>query len=213
MYRVFGLLCFILTLFTKSALADDDSWQVTLGLSLKQNTLDVYRAGRTSPEGALSAPYQLVPDFGLESSLRPLTADLGYKFAFNFGYFSMSTQEVGEKDKDLGTSAKGFYLYAMPVLIYDLYRTKESALSVGFGAGLGHLDARGNLYFTESDQSKHSFSFSQLAPAFGLLVDYQLEKWSVSITAYGPEVAKQGYEYNLFDLGFTLRRRFDIRFF
>lgn len=213
MYRLLGFFLIILTLSIESAFADDDSWQVNLGLSLKQNTLDVYKEGRTSPEGILSEPYQLTPDFGLESDLRPLMKDFGYKYAFNFGYFSMSTQEVGERDKNLGTSAKGFYFYAMPVFIYDFFRTKETALSVGVGAGLGYLDARGSLYFTETDQKKHSFSFSQLAPAFGLVLDYQLENWSVSIAAYGPEVTKQGYEYNLFDLGFTLRRRFDIRFF
>ena len=194
-----------------NTLAGDNNWNYSIGLSLHQLSLDVYEEGNTDPEGILTEEYAITPVLGLESDITyESDSGWGYKFAINFGTFKMSTQEVDLKYVDLNTSAQGYYLYAMPVGVYDFFKNKEnSSLLVGLGIGLGYLNASGDMIFTESSpQIKHDFNFSELTFSFGLFFEYEVSSWSLGVSLYGPEASKGGYEYNLFDFGMTIRKKF-----
>lgn len=194
-----------------NALAGDNKWNYSIGLSLGQLSLDVYEEGKTDPEGILTEDYTITPVLGLESNITYASnSNWGYKLAINLGRFKMTTQEVGTQDINLNTSANGYFLYAMPVGVYDFLKdTENSSLLLGMGIGVGYLNASGEIIFTEaSPQITHDFDISEPTFSFGLFFEYEISSWSCSINLYGPEVSKGGYEYNLFDFGITVRKKF-----
>lgn len=208
-----ALLLLCVALFSIDSAADEHRWNYSLGFSLKQLSLDVYKAGKTDPEGVLTDELTLYPDIGLESSITYFSdSSWGYKYALNFGHFKMSTQEVDSQDKHLGTSASGQFIYAMPVAVYDFNKhSSNSSLLLGFGVGIGYLNASGTIIFTEANpQTRHRFNLAQLTYAFGLFFEHTINTWSYGVSLYGPEISKGGYEYNLFDMGVTLRKKFSF---
>jgi hypothetical protein len=211
MRNVARLIGLTLILWSINAQANDNDWNYSIGLSVKQLSLDVYKKGETDPEGILTDDYIVTPVLGLESGITYFSdSNWGYKFAFNFGWFEMTTQEVALEDINLNTSASGYYLYAMPVGVYDFFKNKEdSSLLIGFGLGLGYLNASGDIIFTEaSPQTRHEFDFSEFTYSYGLFFEYDIHSWSYIISLYGPEVSDGDYEYNLFDFGVTVRKKF-----
>jgi len=193
--------------------ASDDAWNFTLGLSIKQLSLDVYEINKTDPEGILTQDFTIAPELGLESGITYFTNSYwGYKYAINFGAFEMNTQEVALQDIDLNTSADGYFLYAMPVLVYDFLKNKnDQHLLLGVGFGIGYLNASGNIVLTESSpQITHNFDFSELTVSYGVYFDYSVNSWSYNISLYGPEVIDQNYEYNLFNFSMTIRKKFSF---
>ena len=214
MKNVLKVILFTFIFWSINALASDNGWNYSIGLSVKQMSLDVYEKGKTDPEGTLTEDYIVTPEIGLESNITYFSdSSWGYKYAINFGLFEMTTQEVDLKDVNLNTSVNGYYLYAMPVGVYDFLKDKEnSSLLVGFGLGLGYLNASGDIIFTESSpQTKHDFDFSELTYSYGLFFAYEIYSWSYSISLYGPEVSDGNYEYNLFDFGLTVRKKFTFQ--
>ena len=196
-----------------NAFASGNAWNYSFGISVKQLALDVYEKGQTDPEGILTDDFRVFPELGFESNITYFSnSSWGYKFAINLGWFEMTTQEVALEDVNLGTSADGYYLYAMPVGVYNIFKEKEnSSLLVGVGLGVGYLNASGDIIFTESSpQTRHEFNISELTYAYGLFLEYVRDSWSYSISLYGPEVSKGDYEYNLFDFGVTVRKKFSF---
>jgi len=203
-----ALICWPINTF-----ANDNAWNYSIGLSLKQLSLDIYEKGQTDPEGILTDDFRVLPELGLESYITYFSnSSWGYKFVVNLGWFKMTTQEVALEDVNLGTSAEGYFLYAMPVGVYEFFKEKEnSSLLVGVGLGVGYLNASGDIIFTESSpQTRHEFNFSELTYAYGLFLEYVRDSWSYSISLYGPEISKGDYEYNLFDFGMTVRKKFSF---
>jgi hypothetical protein len=210
MKYVVKLILFTFIFWSINAQASDNEWSYSIGLNVKQLSLDVYEKGKTDPEGILTEDFTFTPEFGLESKITYLSeSSWGYKYAFNFGWFEMTTQEVDLEDIDLNTSTKGYYLYAMPVAVYDFHKGKEnSSLLLGFGVGLGYLNASGDIILTESSpQTKLDFDFSELTYSYGLFFEYEINSWSYSVNLYGPEVSDGDYEYSLFDFGLTVRKK------
>lgn len=199
--------------FSSNTLASDNDWNYSVGLSLKQLSLDVYEKGRTNPEGILTENYTITPELGLASKITYFSdSSWGYKYVLNFGRFEMTTQEVDLEDVNLGTSANGYFLYAMPVGIYNFHKGKEnSSILIGFGVGIGYLNASGEVILTESSpQVTHDLNFSELTYSYGLFFEHEINSWSYGISIYGPEITKGAYEYNLFDFGITLRKKFNF---
>ena len=193
--------------------ASNDTWNYTIGISIKQLSLDVYEKNNTDPEGILTEDFAFVPELGLESGITYFSnSNWGYKYAINFGAFEMNTQEVGQEDIDLNTSANGYFIYAMPVGVYDFLKNKKDQhLLLGFGIGLGYLKASGDIVLTESaPQIKHIFDLSELTYSYGIYLDYSVNSWSYNISLYGPEVVDEDYEYNLFDFSMTIRKKFSF---
>ena len=205
------LLLFPICFYPITTSANGSEWNFSVGLSLKQLSLDVYEKGETNPEGTLTEDYLIAPELGIESKVNYFSeGSWGYKYAFNFGRFEMNKQEVGSNDVNLGTSADGYFLYAMPVVVYDFHKEKvNSSILLGFGLGIGYLDASGDIIFTEANpQTRHDFDLSELTYSYGLLFEHEISSWSYGISIYGPEVTKGNYEYNLFDIGITVRKKF-----
>lgn len=224
MNNIFRLIIFVFVFSSTNALASDTSennWNYSIGLAAKQLSLEVSEKDRSHTAGILTEDFLIVPELGVESIVNYFSdTSWGYKYAFNFSFFEMKTQEVevetaeGKelKDVNLGTSAKGYYLYAMPVGVYDfLKNTPDSSLLVGIGVGLGYLNARGDIILTEATpQTRHSFAFSELSFSVGLLLEFKANSWSFNINAYAPAVSDAGYDYQLNEVNISIRKMFSF---
>lgn len=200
-------------LYPGHALGSEQEWNYSVGISLKQLSLDVYRLGKTDPEGTLTEGFAIIPVLGIDSKINYFSeSSWGYKWVINFGGFEMTTQDVNYQDVNLGTSSSGYYLYAMPVGVYNFHKGKENnTILLGLGVGVGYLRATGNIIFTEATpQLNHEFDLSQFTYSFGLFFEQEFEDWSYGVSIYGPEVPKGDYEYNIFDLGFVVRKRINF---
>jgi len=188
--------------------ASENRRNYNIGLSIKQLSLDVYERGMTDPEGILTSNLTVRPAFGIESKITYATdSNFGYKYVLNLGQFNMTTQEVRSNDVNLGTSANGYYLYAMPVGVFSILNKENSTILVGIGMGIGYLNATGHIIFTESTQQpRHYIDISKFTYSFGIFFEHEIYSWSYCISLYGPEIDQGNYEYNLFDFGITVRK-------
>ena len=204
---LFLMVCF----FVVPAHAQDSRWSFLAGVSLKEVSLDVYRKGSSDSLGTLVSDYLILPEFVVERGITyfPDSA-AGYKYVFGFGGFSMDKQEVDAENVDLGTSARGYYFYAMPVIAYDFFKAKHAqSLLFGLGFGVGYMNVKGDLILTETDlQTRHEFDFSEFNYSSGLFFEYALESWSLSFNLYGPSASDGDYEYDVYDFNITWRKRF-----
>lgn len=57
---------------------------------------------------------------------------------------------VWEKTADLGTSAEGLMIYAVPTVYYHFFRESPISALIGFGLGLVYVNAKGDIYLTDS---------------------------------------------------------------
>ena len=116
----------LLSGFTSPVLADSEDsesgflhwlsgYSLDLGVTIQQTSLTA-----TDPEGnelgILTGKMGYLPFFNLGSPYdRFLESNFGYNFQYGYSSFSLTTQEVDAEDVDTGASAKGNFLYAMPV--------------------------------------------------------------------------------------------------
>ncbi len=194
--------------------AADSIWDAIVGLSIKEVTLDVYDEGDSDALGTLADGFKLYPEFGLESGINYFadTSSWGYKYALNLSGFDLSRQEVDLDEEDLGTSADGYFFYAMPVLLYDFHKNRgDSSLLAGVGVGIGYLNAEGDIILTEaSPRTRQEFSFSEATWSAGVFFQYIIDGWSFSTSAAGPEVRDGDFDYSLFDFTLSVRRTFPL---
>ena len=189
--------------------AVDYFWDAIVGLTVKQVSLDVFEEGETDPAGILIDDLSFFPEFGVESNINYFPdSSWGYKFVVNLAGFDISKQEVDLDDVDLDTSADGYFFYAMPVGLYDFHKQNaDSSLLVGIGVGIGYLNAEGDIILTELDTPvRQDFDFSELTYSTGVFFQYIVEGWSFSTSVAGPEVSDDDFDYNLFDLTFSVRK-------
>ncbi len=214
---------FVLFLFTSYAsfAASEDNeaknwwngYALDLGVSVKQTSLDVSNSDGEilgsliskmsySPVANLGSPYQYFSE-----------GNIGYNFQYNISTFSLKSQAIGDKNSDLGTSAKGFYFYAMPVFFYN-YGTKYfsdngkgHSFKIGTGIGPGYLTADGSLILTNGDNSKYDFTITEknaLTLAVYVLFDYRFNNWTFRARGGGPSTYFRGLQYQLMDLSMDM---------
>lgn len=213
MKRTLIILLSNITMFSVNATDVENNWSYSFGLSAKQLSLAVYDKGQETSLGDLTGKFVISPELLVENNINYFSdSRWAYKFVFRTGLFKMNTQEVNLEDINLGTSANGYYFYALPMIYYDL--TKESSNStflLGFGFGAGFLNAKGDIIFTQaSPQTRHNFYISELTYSAGFALEYHRNSWVYSVYSYSPQVSSGAYEYNLFDTSISVRKKFNF---
>ncbi len=195
----------------------EDKWSLVLGLNFRQATLDVYDPDvGVEPIGILKDDFKVLPHLSLDSASKTLNNNgtLAYKISFNLDRIDMSTQQVNDNnviiDVDAGTSAEGYYFYAMPVIYYEFFGDNPNqALRLGAGLGLGIVKAKGDIFIYENyNYNYHSFDINKFTYSYGLMLEYERKNWLFIIGSYTPEVTQNGYKYNIFETSFSIRRKF-----
>jgi hypothetical protein len=152
----------------------------------------------------------------LNYSTRPIFFDdskFGYDFVFNLSTFNMSQQETSKNVyQDLGTGGNGKFAYVVPTLFYmwgDHRQGTYFKSGVGLGVGIATFD--GDIILTDSatqDRVQFSHKTTDLRLASSLVLEARWKNWGLLLSAAGPNVQQDGYEFQLGDIAFSFGYRF-----
>jgi hypothetical protein len=152
----------------------------------------------------------------LNYSTRPIFFDdskFGYDFVFNLSTFHMSQQETSKNVyQDLGTGGNGKFAYVVPTLFYmwgDHRQGTYFKSGVGLGVGIATFD--GDIILTDSatqDRVQFSHKTTDLRLASSLVLEARWKNWGLLLSAAGPNVQQDGYEFQLGDIAFSFGYRF-----
>ncbi len=198
-----------------------------IGVTASQVDLEVdkYEDGSKVSGGTLSTDISYAPFITAGSKYRYLgSTKFGYNIQITFSGFRVDKQDLGGDDlEDVGTSAKGYFVYALPVLFYNFgdktfKAGKGKSLKFGIGVGLGYLEAKGDIILEDLDdgtQEKHKFDVSTdpVDLAAFVMMDIRYNKWLLQIRGGGPWIMnfdQDGYEFGLFDFSMSLAYSFHL---
>jgi|GEM_PF-2025321 len=202
--------------------ADDSSssifsgYKVDFGVSVKELSFDVYDAGSADINGSLTEGMYTTYFFGFGSpySYFRKEGNFGYYIEYGFSNFDMDFQDVDSKEVNLGTGARGRYLYVTPMVFYQFggkgsKRENSHSVILGLGAGFGYLESSGNMVFTEQPGAPvHNFDVSGLGTTLNIVVDYRIKNWMVRIRGGGPSISENDFDYDVFefslDFGYSI---------
>lgn len=182
-----------------------------VGIAIKQLRLDVYDNSSGDLHGTMTGDLKIIPYLNIGTPFTYIyESNFGYNLLFGFSGFDMKTQEIGNEDINLGTSAEGYFFYATPILFYNfgdkaIVDGKGHTLKVGIDFGVGYLKASGDIILTGSpSQRKITFDEEKLTLAYGLMLDYRINRWAFNLKFVGPEISANQHDYILFDFSLSM---------
>jgi len=137
----------------------------------------------------------------------------GYDFAFNLSTFHMHEQQISNNVyQNLGTGGNGKFAYFVPTLFYmwgDHLQGTYIKTGIGLGAGIATFD--GDIILTDSstqDLVQFTHQTSEISIASSVEFEARWKNWGLLITAAGPDLKQDGYEYQLSDIAVSFGYRY-----
>jgi len=184
------------------------SYRVTAGITVNLIDFDVYNKDSTNTNGTLSEDFSYSPFVILGSPYKYFSeSNWGGLMEYSFSGFQLNKQYTGGDLVDLGTSVKGYYVFATPTLLYS-FRGQNSqdnnyrTIIAGLGIGIGYLNATGDIIFTETTQERFAIDINGAALAVSLFVDYRAGNFITRVSGGLTSHSKNNYDYDAF--GFTM---------
>jgi hypothetical protein len=184
-------------------------WNLTLGVSAKEQRIHVKESFWGDEYGTLSSGFQPTVLVDIGSPYRYFGgSDFGWYVLYAFRHFNADTQLVGDdkNSQDLGTSAKGYMMYLTPMIFWGPAKEIDAtAVKIGAGAGIGYVNASGDVIFTETDDmERHHIDISDAAFTVGLSMEAIRKSFLVRIAAGIGMVNKGGLYYEVPDIAIEL---------
>lgn len=184
-------------------------WNLTLGVSAKEQRIHVKESFRGDEFGTLSSGFQPTVLVDIGSPYRYFGgSDFGWYVLYAFRHFDAGEQLVGENksSQDLGTSASGYTMYLTPMIFWGPAKEIESTIvKIGAGAGIGYIKASGDVIFTETgDMERHQINISDAAFTVGLLMEAIKKSFLIRVSAGIGMVNKGGLYYEVPDIAVEL---------
>ena len=143
-----------------------------------------------SPFVLLGSPYRFFGD-----------SNFGTYVEYGISGFSLNKQIVNDSLVDLGTSVNGWHVFVTPAIFYNIgdravSGDKGRSLKLGIGVGIGYVDARGDIIFTETTQERHTFNINGLGLGISILADMRWRNLMVRASAGGASVDQGELAYD-----------------
>ncbi len=186
------------------------------GITFSSIDFDVYNKGSTNPNGTLSEDFSLSPFVTLAS---PYTffgdSNWGWFMEYSLSSFRLNQQLIDTELVDLGTSVKGYFAFVTPTLFYsfsgrDTGSEHGKTIIVGLGAGVGYLNATGDIIFTETTQQRVEFNISGIAEAVSLYVDYRRGNFVTRLNTGLTGLTEGDLDYDAFSFSLSFGYTFDF---
>jgi len=186
---------------------------LTLGIGGREADLTVKRLSDNA-SGKLVQRNE--KSYFLSYSTRPSffnNSHLGYDFVFNLSTFHMHEQEIAKNVyQDLGTSASGRFAYFVPTIFYMFGDHKHGTyFKSGIGLGVGIASVDGDIILTDTTTPQTvNFSNTSTKPrlASSIVLEGRWNNWGIIVTAAGPDLQQDGYEYQLSDIAISFGYRY-----
>ena len=183
-----------------------NGYTLTLGFAMKELSFDYYRSDNDIfPAGSMTEG--MYPTYFFRAGSPYVLSEnkkWGFYFEAGFSNFSMSKQNVGNDEIDLGTSVDGNYWYITPIGFYlfgPVPKNKdELSVITGIGLGPGYVSARGNMILTEDGSNELLKVDTQgVDLAVSILIEARYGKWVSRIYGGGPFLTSNSSTYSAFD--------------
>jgi hypothetical protein len=131
-------------------------------------------------------------------------SNLGWYVLYSFRHFDADKQLVGESKEslDLGTSASGYMMYLTPVIFLGSRGDEASTrFRIGMGAGVGYVNASGDIVYTETDElERHDIDISNASYTFGILMEGMQHNVLIRVSAQIGMFNEGGLSYETPDI-------------
>jgi len=183
-----------------------NAFEFTVGVEVSDKSVWVEDKNRSGNEIAkVSNGIKLRPSFTLRTipSYFSDSGNWGYHYQIDSSIFKINKQELPgvEDEQNVGTTMKGFSIYAIPVAYYHFNRNqpKKWNYKSGIGIGVGYLKVTGNFQITHDSHPEIGEVKAVNADGFGLAVGIYLEasfgKHVIVIQNYAPFIVDKQYDY------------------
>ena len=110
----------------------------------------------------------------------------------------------------MGTSVKGKFLYITPIIFYNwgdavFKNGKGHAFKIGLGLGLGYLQAKGNIVFTETTSETVNIDINDIATTFAMMLVYRFNNVSIRFRGNSPGVSYEDTNYDIIESAMDVR--------
>jgi hypothetical protein len=175
------------------------------GISFRQVQLDIMEGSENLIVASIRGNFIPTPYFNVMSPIRRLgDSQFGYYWKYAFSMFTMDEQESffawESQWQDMGTSVRGQFFYAMPVLVWQ----PEENMRWGLGFGLGYISMNGEvIIFRDFDPNQpftHDISVNELTTGYYLSWEFGKGGLIFGVGIGGLTGRTKPYKYDLMDL-------------
>ena len=219
--KIYGFIVIIslglITNVNADALDEVAGYTINVGIKSKQLDFDVSEEGSLKTSGSLTEGSFVTQHLSINSPYHFFSENQrwGYYFEYGFGNFEMNVQNSGDLEVDLGTSAKGSYLYFSPVAFYNfgdsIKLKKKDSFMFGIGAGIGYLQADGNIVLTETTNQLVNFDVNGVDLSVFVVMEYLHDEWFFRAQGGGPSLTDAGFDYEIFDFSLVVGYSFYLQ--
>jgi len=178
-----------------------EPYRSSIGIAFKNVELDVSNPDTLRTLALLEGDYIPWPYLNFRSPTRYFEESrFGWLMEYGLSGFHIDRQSEPFSEstaRDMGTSAKGWFLYAVPTLTWDALE----ALKLGLGLGAGILSVSGDalIYDPYPTAARIDYSFTKLAYGGYFLTEYVFGNFMVGVHAGVLIATKDPYEYTISD--------------
>jgi hypothetical protein len=205
----------LLLVFTVPCFASEDEtllhqaanyYRSNFGIALKQILLDISDTDSLETVALLEGELVPWPYLSFQSPVKYFgESQLGWLIEYGFSGFSIDKQSEPfstTEAVDRGTSADGWFLYAMPTLTWD----PSEMFRVGFGLGGGVMSVKGDalIYDPFPTVTRLEYDLTELTWGGYFLAEYLIGDFMVGIHAGVLISEKSPYDYGVSDGSFIV---------
>ena len=206
---VFALVGLLLVFTAPCFAAEDETplhqaanyYRSNFGIAFKQVLLDISDTNSLETIALLEGNLVPWPYLSFQSPVKYFgESQLGWLIEYGFSGFSIDKQSEPfstTEATDRGTSADGWFLYAMPTLTWD----PSEVFRVGFGLGGGVMSVKGDalIYDPFPTVTKLEYDLTELTWGGYFLTEYLIGDFMIGIHAGVLISEKNPYDYSVSD--------------
>ena len=192
-----------------------------IGINIKSASIEIDDKKTQDDEIAqMSNGQQYSPTIGLRTEPQYFSngnSNWGYFYQFDGTIFQIDKQEIDGQDEeqDLGTSIKGYSLFAVPTGYYHFNKNSNGwSQKVGIGIGAGYLNMSGNFKITKQSHPDYGqikdVNVKDFGMAIGIFLEFSNKNHSIIIQNFGPTVSDDNYEYMQHNVDIMYRYKFSL---
>jgi hypothetical protein len=171
------------------------------GVAFKQVTVEISDSESLKTLATLEGDLVVWPYLSFQSPTRFFgESSFGWLMEYGLTGFNIDKQSEPfsmDEATDMGTSAKGWFLFAMPTLTWN--PVTDFRAGVGLGGGFMSLKGDALLYDPFPTVSRIDYDFGELTWGMYLLFEYLFGDFMVGAHAGGLYAEKSPYEYSVIE--------------
>ena len=194
------------------------AFDLMVGVNSSVTSLDIEDLALDDAKLAGMNKGQIYPSVGVRTDLKYFSEDSNWMYFYQFdgAIFEFNKQEITSSHdlQDVGTSIKGFSLFAVPTAAYHFNKgsVRTWSYKAGMGLGLAYLHMKGNFRITMQEYPEYAQVKDVNVNAMGFTIGFFLEasskKHSIVFQNFAPMVDDEKYSYEQHNIELMYRYKF-----